>query len=86
VEEAAGTSNFGLGNGNPAPNLTGSPLSASGSVDYAYEIDATVANGATIVISETQMVPEPSDFSLLLAGLAGFVAFGRRGLAFLKKS
>lgn len=86
VEEAAGTSNFGLANGNPAPNFSSSSHSASGSATYAYEIDVTVASGSSVIISEIQTVPEPSNVSLLFAGLAGFAAIGRRGLAFLKKS
>lgn len=86
VEEAAGTSNFGLANGNAAPNFSSSSHSASGTATYAYEIDATVASGSSIIISEIQTVPEPSDVSLILGGLVGLAAFGRRGLAFFKKS
>lgn len=88
VEEVAGVydgTQFGLANGNPAPIFNDSSLSASGNVDYAYEIDATVAPGSSIVISEIQSVPEPGALALLSAGLLGLGVLGRRRPSLFKK-
>ncbi|HEV2327802.1 MAG TPA: PEP-CTERM sorting domain-containing protein [Verrucomicrobiae bacterium] len=88
VEEVAGVyngSNFGLASGNPAPTFTDSPLSASGNVDFAYEISATLAANSSITISELQSVPEPSTVALISSGLIGVGLLRWRGLAVLKK-
>ncbi len=72
VEEQAGLFNgfqFALANGNPAPSLNGTLTAGPGNVDFAYEIDATVAAGSSITISEIQAVPEPSTFGLMGAGM-----------------
>ncbi|MGH8023479.1 MAG: hypothetical protein ACRED1_07845 [Limisphaerales bacterium] len=74
VEEIAGIydgSNFGLQIGSPAPAFSDSPLSASGDVDFAYEISATLGANSSLTISEFQAVPEPSPVALILACLAG---------------
>lgn len=84
VGEIAGTNDFGLGVG-MAPNFNDTSLSATGSVDYAYEFDVTLAAGASIGISEIQVVPEPSSVALAAFGLLGLVLLRRFGLVFLKK-
>jgi hypothetical protein len=85
VEEMAGTSNLGLGNGNPAPNFSDSPLSATGSVQYGYEFEVTLPSNSSFIISELQNVPEPSSAALVSSGVFGFALLRRRGLAFFKK-
>jgi hypothetical protein len=72
VEEIAGVydgTQFGLENGNPAPNFTDTSLSATGNVDYAYQFTATLASGGSLTISEIQSVPEPSALAMVLAGM-----------------
>jgi len=88
VEETAGVyngSDFGLASGNPAPTFTDSPLSASGNVDFAYEISATLAANSSITISELQTVPEPSTVALVSSGLIGAGLLRWRRLAIFKK-
>jgi hypothetical protein len=85
VEEMAGTSNFGLGNGNVAPNFGDSPLSANGNVEYAYEFEVTLPTNSSLIISELQAVPEPSSVALVSFGMLGFALLRRRGLVFFKK-
>jgi len=63
---------FGLGNGNPAPLFNNSVLSASGSnVNFGYEFEATLNPGSALVISEIQTVPEPSCIALVSVGMLG---------------
>lgn len=89
VAEIAGiynASNFGLQIGSPAPTFSDSPLSASGDVEFAYEISANLAANSSLTISEFQAVPEPSSAALILACLAGgFLVLRLRGPAFSKK-
>ncbi|MGH7978350.1 MAG: hypothetical protein ACREE6_03180 [Limisphaerales bacterium] len=85
VEEMAGSGNFGLGNGNPAPSFNDSSLTATGDADFAYEFIATVAPGSSVSISELQTVPEPSAAAVALAGLLVVGLLRRRGLAPFKK-
>lgn len=87
VEEIAGVydgTQFGLENGNPAPNFTDTSLSATGNVDYAYQFTATLAAGGSLTISEIQSVPEPSPLALVSCGI---LALGliRVGLSSLRK-
>ncbi|HTR40335.1 MAG TPA: PEP-CTERM sorting domain-containing protein [Pseudomonadales bacterium] len=85
VFQAAGNDNLGLASGNPAPNFSGHPLSATGSVQYGYEFQVTLAANAGLSISEIQNVPEPSSMALLVSGIAGLALLRRRGLTFFKK-
>jgi hypothetical protein len=85
IEEMAGTGNFGLGIGNPAPTFNDSSLTATGNADFAYEFIATVAPGSSISISELQSVPEPSPAAIVSAGLLVTGLLRRRGLALFKK-
>lgn len=77
VGEIAGVydgTQFGLENGNASPNFNSSVLSASGSnVDFGYEFEATLNPGASLIISEIQVVPEPepASFALVSAGMLG---------------
>jgi PEP-CTERM motif len=89
VEEQAGIydgTQFGLISGNTAPiTLNTNILSAGvGNVDFAYEIDATVAAGSSVTISELQTVPEPSSPALISLGILGLAFLYRRRLVFLK--
>lgn len=91
VEEIAGITDglqFGLGNGNAAPNFSGGLLSAGpGNVDFAYEMDATLTSGSGIVVSETQSItiPEPSSVALMGLGMMGLaISYARRKIS-LKK-
>lgn len=77
-------SQFGLGNGNPAPVLDNTTLVAGpGDAVYAYEWDETLAPGDSFQISELQTVssvPEPSSIALLVLGVGAFwVMTFRRG-------
>jgi hypothetical protein len=70
---------FGLGNGNPAPLLNNTLTAGSGNVVYAYEWDATLASGDSIIISEIQtVVPEPSSMALIGSGMLALTLLGRR--------
>jgi hypothetical protein len=70
---------FGLGNGNPAPFLNNTLTAGSGNVVYAYEWDATLAPGGSIIISEIQtVVPEPSSMALMGAGMLALAWLYRR--------
>lgn len=88
VEEVAGVYNgtdFGLGNGVAAPTFSDTPLSASGNVDFAYEISATLAANSSLTISEVQAVPEPSSLMLISAGVLGLGLLRGGRSVFLKK-
>lgn len=85
VEEMAGSGNFGLGNGNPAPSFNDSSLTATGNADFAYEFIATVAPDSSVSINELQTVPEPSPMAVLSAGLLVTGVLRRRGLAVFRK-
>lgn len=69
---------FGLVNGNPAPTLNDTLTAGTGNVVYAYEWDATVAAGGSIVISEIQSVPEPSSVVLISSGMLVLALLHRR--------
>jgi len=88
VGEVAGLydgTQFGLENGNTAPNFNSSVLSASGSnVDFGYEFEATLAPTSSFVISEIQIVPEPTSVALVSVGLLGLLG-GRRLGCFKKR-
>ena len=90
VEEIAGINNgmqFGITNGNPtAPQFNDTSLSASGSVDFAYEFSATLTPNSSITISEFQTaVPEPASLPLISSGILALAVFYRCRLAFFKK-
>ncbi len=85
VEEIAGTSNFGLGNGNPAPNFDDSPLGATGSVEYAYEFTVNLPADSGVLIGELQTVPEPSTLTLVMPGGLALGLLYRRRLVSFKK-
>jgi hypothetical protein len=69
---------FGLGSGNPV-TLNNTLTAGLGNVDYAYEWDATVAAGSSIIISETEaVVPEPSSVVLVAFGMLALVLLYRR--------
>jgi hypothetical protein len=81
-EVQAGTydgTRFGLGNGNSAPLLNNTLTAGPGNVDYAYEWDATLAGGSSIIISELQtVVPEPSSVALVASGMLALALLYRR--------
>jgi len=89
VEEIAGISDglqFGLENGNPAPNFSGGSHSAGpGNVDFAYEVDATLASGTAISFNELESVPEPSTMALIFSGMLVSGLYYCRQSASLKK-
>ena len=89
VEEVAGVidgTQFGLGNGNnTATTFNDTSLTATGSVDFAYEFTATLGSGQTVTISEIQTVPEPATVALAVAGALGMGVLRGRRLVFLKK-
>jgi hypothetical protein len=89
VEEIAGLydgTQFGLGNGNPAPNFSGGSLSAGpGNVDFAYEVDATLTSGTAITFTELESVPEPSTMALTFSGMLVLGWYYCRKLASFKK-
>lgn len=71
---------FGLGNGNPAPILDNATLIAGpGDAVYAYEWDEALDPGQSFQISELQTVPEPSSVVLMGFGMLALVLFCRRG-------
>lgn len=85
VEVMAGNSNFGLGNGNPAPTFNDSSISATGNVEFAYEFVATVAPDSSVTINELQSVPEPSSLGMVSTGLVCVGLMRRRLLVLFKK-
>jgi hypothetical protein len=88
VGEAAGIEDgnqLGILPGNANPNLNSTVLSATGAVDFGYEITETLNPNQSIVISELQSVPEPSIMMLSLTGMLAFELFYGRKLASLKK-
>jgi hypothetical protein len=87
IEEEAGLetgSNLGLGTGNAAPIFNDTSLSATGAVEYAYEIDINLSANQSLTISELQSVPEPSTLALVALALGGLVVFKARRLVFKK--
>jgi hypothetical protein len=89
VEEIAGLYDglqFGLQNGNPAPNFSGGAHSAGpGNVTFGYEVDATLASGTAISFTELESVPEPSTMALIFSGMLVFGWYYCRILASFKK-
>jgi len=88
VEEIAGFNDgmqFGLANGAPVSFPAPDNLSATGDVDFAYEVDATVGSDSALSVSELQSVPEPSVVALVTAGMLGIGLLRRHILVFLKK-
>jgi PEP-CTERM motif len=90
VEETAGITDglqFGLANGNSAPNFSGPFSAGPGNVNFAYEMDAALTSGTGLVISETQAltIPEPSSVTLMGLGMMGLAISRARRLIFLKK-
>ena len=85
-EEQAGLydgTQFGLGNGNPAPLLNNNLNAGTGNVVYAYEWDVTLAAsgnvGSSLTISEIQaVVPEPSSVALVASGMLVLALLYRR--------
>jgi hypothetical protein len=85
-EEQAGIydgTQFGLGNGNPAPLLNNTLNAGPGNVVYAYEWDVTLAAsgnpGSSLTISEIQaVVPEPSSVALVASGMLVLALLYRR--------
>jgi hypothetical protein len=71
---------FGLGNGNSAPLLDNTTLTAGpGNVEYAYEWDVTLPALGSIIISEIQtVVPEPSSVALVASGMLALALLRRR--------
>ena len=85
VEEQAGLFNgqrFGLTNGTPV-TLNNTLTAGPGNVNFAYEIDATLAPGTSLTISELQTVPEPSTLALIAPGVLALFC-GRRLVSFKK--
>jgi hypothetical protein len=69
---------FGLGSGG-AVTLDNTLAAGPGNVVYAYEWEATLAAGSSIIISETQtVVPEPSSMALVASGMFAVALFCRR--------
>jgi hypothetical protein len=85
VEEVAGIfdgNQFGLANGNAAPIFNDTVLSAGpGNVTYGYEINATLAAGSSLIVSEVQSVPEPSSLALITLGMTAMAFVCGRGFA-----
>ena len=81
-EVQAGTydgTQFGLGNGNSAPLLNNTLTAGPDNVVYAYEWDATLAAGGSIIISEIEtVVPEPSSVALVASGMLALALLYRR--------
>ncbi len=82
-EEEAGIydgTQFGLGNGNPAPTFLNNHLTAGpGNVVYAYEWDVTLSPGSSLTISEIEtVVPEPSSVALVASGMLALALLCRR--------
>lgn len=68
---------FGLGSGIPV-TLNNTLAAGPGNAVYAYEWDATLAAGGSIIISEIQtVVPEPSSVTLTVFGLLALALFYR---------
>lgn len=88
VNEAAGVEDgnqLGIKTGNANPNLNDSSLSATGAVDFGYEISETLNPNQSIIISELQSVPEPSTMALIFSGMLAFGLFCGRKLVSFKK-
>ncbi len=69
---------FGLGSG-ISVTLNNTLSAGPGNVDYAYEWDATLAAGSSIIISETEaVVPEPSSVALVASGMLALALLYRR--------
>jgi hypothetical protein len=88
VGEAAGIEDgnqLGILSGNANPNLNSTSLSATGAVDFAYEISETLNPNQSIIISELQSAPEPSTTMLVLPGILAFGLLYGRKLTSLKK-
>lgn len=88
VEEIAGLTDgtqFGLFNGNTAPHFGGPFSAGTGSVDFAYEVDATLAPGAAISFTELESVPEPSPVALIFCGMVAFGLYYGRKFVSVKK-
>jgi len=69
---------FGLGSA-ISVTLDNTLTAGPGNVDYAYEWDATVAAGGSIIISEIQaVVPEPSSVALVASGMVALALLHRR--------
>ena len=77
---------FGLTNFGGSVTLNNTLSAGPGNVDFAYEIDATVAPESSITVSEIQLVPEPSSLALLSSGILALTCLCRRKLVSLKKS
>lgn len=88
VGEIAGLVNgtqFGLGNGNPAPTFNGPFSAGPGSVDFGYEVNATLTSGTSISFTELESVPEPSTLALVFSGMLVFGLYYGRKLASFNK-
>ncbi len=64
-----------------ATTLNNNLSSGSGDVAYAYEWDATLAPGSSLLISKLMSVPEPSSMALISSGMLALALLrrGRRG-------
>jgi len=70
---------FGLAGGTNVVTLNNTLAAGPDNVAYAYEWDATLAAGGSIIISEIQtVVPEPSSVALAAFGLLALAWFRRQ--------
>jgi len=68
-------------NDGAATTLNNSLSAGPGDVDYAYEWDATLAPGTSLLISKLISVPEPSSLALIASGMVALAWLKRRSRA-----